>query len=123
MIFNFKQLWTKGEEKIVTKLLVSEVYPLNVDRFLLKQLLEKRIEVKVEEVRTRIKGPWMIAHVIFEDEAAIKKLEHVWSINYLKDLCRIAPANVTKEELKTGTNSLPNLRICHSVLQQDPEQY
>ena len=60
-------------KKFVTKLWLSEIYlTLNVDRFLLKQLLEKRTEVKVEDIRIRIKGPQMIAHVIFEDNTAIK---------------------------------------------------
>ena len=107
--FRLKPIINKGDEEIRNKTLIIRDLPLNVDRFLLKQLLEKRTEVKVEDVRTRIKEPWMIAHVIFEDEAAIKKLEHVWSINYLKDLCRIAPANITKEEIKNRNKFIAKL--------------
>jgi hypothetical protein len=110
--FRLEPIMNKGDEEIRNKTMVIRDLPLNVDRFLLKQLLEKRTEVKVTDIRTRIKGPWMIAHVIFEDEAAIKTLENVWSINYLKDLCRIAPANVTKEEIENRnkfTAKLANL--------------
>ena len=40
----------------------------------------------------------MVATVTFEKEEALAAFNNQWSLVYLKDLCRIEPANITKEE-------------------------
>src|SRR3954451_22648464 len=46
----------------------------------------------------------MTAHMTFEDAKAIEKFENMWNIAYIKDYCRLALANVTKDEIKMQNN-------------------
>src|ERR1043165_4627565 len=43
-------------------------------------------------------GPYMKATVFFERKEAVESLRNTWSINYLKDLVRIEPAQMSNEE-------------------------
>src|ERR1043165_75643 len=43
-------------------------------------------------------GPYMKATVLFERKEAVESLRNTWSINYLKNLVRIEPAQMSNEE-------------------------
>ncbi|CAJ0636580.1 245_t:CDS:2 [Entrophospora sp. SA101] len=52
------------------------------------------------------------AQITFKDKESMSKLGDKWSIMYLKDSCRIAPLDVTKEEIderNSRTLKLTNL--------------
>jgi hypothetical protein len=87
-----------GDEEVLNRSIIVRDLPLNVDRTLLQQILEKKTEGKVTEMKIRVKGPFMVANVIFDNANAVNKIKDIWSIVYLKDLCRIEPANITKED-------------------------
>ena len=55
----------------------------------------------VEDVITRVTGPWKTAHVWFENEESANQLKDTWSITYFKDLCRIASASATRDLIET----------------------
>jgi len=64
----------------------------------LRQILEKKANNNITDMKVRVQGPYMVATVTFEKEEALAAFNNQWSLVYLKDLCRIEPANITKEE-------------------------
>ena len=110
--FKLEPIQNRGDDEIKNKTMIVRDLPLNIERALLKKVMERYAECEVTDIKTRITGPWVTAHVTFKEESAIVKLKDTWSIPYLKDLCRLAPANVTREEIEqrnTHTLKLSNL--------------
>jgi len=96
--FKLEPLFNRGDDEIKNRILIVRDLPLNFEKESLKKTLEKLSEGKVETIRTRVTGPWITAHVTFEKEDAIIKVRDTWSIIFLKDFCRIEPANMSGEE-------------------------
>ena len=96
--FKLKPLFNRKDNEIKNRTLIVRDLPLNFEKESLKKTLEKLSEGKVETIRTRVTGPWITAHVTFEKEDAIIKVRDTWSIIFLKDFCRIEPANMSGEE-------------------------
>src|SRR6266516_2063059 len=87
-----------GDEEVQNHSLIVRDLPLNVNCNLLKQILEKMTGGNITDLKIRVKGPFMVANVIFDNANAVNNVKDVWSIVYLKNLCRIEPANITKED-------------------------
>ena len=96
--FKLEPLYNRGDDEIKNKTLIVRDLPLNFEKESLKKTLEKLSGNKVETIRTRVTGPWLTAHVMFENEEAIAKAKDTWSIIFQKDFCRIEPANMSGEE-------------------------
>ncbi len=98
--FRLSSILNRGDDEIKNRTLVVRDLPLNMEKNILKKILERKAGVEVTDIKTKVTGPWMTAHVTFQTDTAINALKDVWSIPYLKDLVRIAPANVTGEEIE-----------------------
>ena len=73
--------------------------PLDVNRQTLKTIMEKM--GTVTDIKLQISEMWYKAYVTYEDKATVEdKFQDTWSIFYLKDLCRVAPANFTRQEIE-----------------------
>ena len=96
--FKLEPLYNRGDNEIKNKTLIVKDLPLNFEKESLKKTLEKLSGNKVETIRTRVTGPWLTAHVMFENEEAIVRAKVTWSIIFQKDFCRIEPANMSGEE-------------------------
>src|SRR5205823_4685988 len=101
-------IMNKGDEDVKNRILIVRDLPLDMNKETLTKILEKHTKTKVTSITSRVTGvtsitsrvtgPWITANVIFDEQQAIKNIERSWSIAYLKDLCRIAPASFTKED-------------------------
>lgn len=98
--FRLTSILNRGDDEIKNRTLVVRDLPLNMEKNILKKILERKTGIEVTDIKTKVTGPWMTAHVTFQTDAAINTLKDVWSIPYLKDLVRIAPANITGEEIE-----------------------
>ena len=87
-----------GDEKVKNRTLIVRDLSLNMYRNTLRQILEKKANNNITDMKVRVQGPYMVATVTFEKEEALAAFNNQWSLVYLKDLCRIEPANITKEE-------------------------
>lgn len=87
-----------GDEEVKNRTLIVRDLPLNMYRNTLRQILEKKAKTNIVDMKVRVQGPYMVATVTFEKEEALTAFNNQWSLVYLKDLCRIEPANMTKEE-------------------------
>ena len=91
-------LHNRGDQEIKEKTLIMRDLPLNANKDIIKGILEQRTGCTILDIKNKISGPWITSHVTFENKTAVEKLKDTWSMNYLKDLCKIAPANYTKED-------------------------
>jgi len=96
--FKLTLLKDRGDEEVQHRTLVVRDLPLDVNRNLLKVILENTFG-KIETLRTRTAGPWYRADVIFEKSESIENNLDCWAIQYKKDLCRVAPAYFTKDDI------------------------
>jgi RNA recognition motif-containing protein len=98
--FKLKPLLNRGDDEIRNRTLVIRDLPLNVEKETLKRIMERKGKYEVTDIKTQVTGPWIKAHVTFKDPKAIDNFNDIWSIPYLKDFCRIAPATITGEEIE-----------------------
>ena len=63
---------------------------------------------KVTDIKLQISGLWYKAYVTYENKSTVEKyFQDKWSVFYLKDLCRVVPVNVTRQEIEEkNRNSL-----------------
>ena len=99
--FKLRQVPNRGDEDILNRTIVVRDLPLNVNKDTLRNIMEKKANCKIEFLLTKVTGPQLSAHVTFEKIEAMEKFNNQWSIIYLKDFCRIAPATMKREELET----------------------
>jgi len=73
---------------------------------MLKTIMEK--VGKVTDIKLQISGLWYKAYVTYENKSTVEKyFQDKWSVFYLKDLCRVVPVNVTRQEIEEkNRNSL-----------------
>ncbi|CAJ0626280.1 6492_t:CDS:2, partial [Entrophospora sp. SA101] len=84
--------------------------PLTAKKEVLMNILSSYGEIT--NIKMRAQGTWYKAQITFKDKESMSKLGDKWSIMYLKDSCRIAPLDVTKEEIderNSRTLKLTNL--------------
>jgi RNA recognition motif. (a.k.a. RRM, RBD, or RNP domain) len=98
--FVLQSIQNRGDDEIKNRTVVIRDLPLNMDKEVLKKKMEQYGEGKVTDIKTKVTGPWLTAHVAFESEKSVGTLSNIWSIVYMKDFCRMAPANVTAEEIE-----------------------
>ena len=98
--FRLKPLLNRGDDEIRNRTLVIRDLPLNVEKETLKRIMERKGKYEVTDIKTQVTGPWIKAHVTFKDPKAIDNFNNIWSIPYLKDFCRIAPATISGEEIE-----------------------
>ena len=87
-----------GDEEVKNRTLIVRDLPLNMYRNTLRQILEKKANNNITDMKVRVQGPYIVTTVTFEKEEALAAFNNQWSLVYLKDLCRIEPANIIKEE-------------------------
>ena len=64
------------------------------------KIIMKKVR-KVFNIKLQISGLWYKAYVTYENKLTVKDhFQNKWSIFYFKDLCRVAPTNVTKQDIK-----------------------
>ena len=97
--FKLRPIPNNGDVETLDRTLIVRDLPLNADKELLRNILERHSQGTIEEIKTRVTGPWLTAHARFSDASAVKKFDNVWSIIYMKDFCRIAPSNASKEDI------------------------
>ncbi|CAJ0862997.1 4039_t:CDS:2, partial [Entrophospora sp. SA101] len=71
--------------------------PLTAKKEVLMNILSSYGEIT--NIKMRAQGTWYKAQITFKDKESMSKFGDKWSIMYLKDSCRIAPLDVTKEEI------------------------
>ena len=109
--FKLTLLKDRGDIDIQRRILVVRDLPLDINCNLLKAILKDKFS-KIENLKTRLAGPWFRADVTFESADGIESNLDCWAIQYKKDLCRIAPAYFTRdniEERNQHTVKLTNL--------------
>lgn len=109
--FKLTLLKDRGDEEVQRRTLVVRDLPLDVNRRLLHTILEAQFG-EIESLKLRLAGPWYRADVTFTDAEGIERKLDCWSIQYKKDLCRVAPAYFTREHIEArnaNTVKLTNL--------------
>ena len=97
--FQLKPINNRGDDETKDRTVVIRDLPLDVNRQTLKTIMEKM--GTVTDIKLQISGMWYKAYVTYEDKATVEnKFQDTWSIFYLKDLCRVAPANFTRQEIE-----------------------
>ncbi len=104
--FQLTPIQNRGDDEVKDKTVVIRDLPLDVDRLTLKTIMEK--VGTVTDIKLQISGLWYKAYVTYENKSTVEEhFQDKWSIFYLKDLCRVAPANVTRQEIdERNRNSL-----------------
>ena len=104
--FQLFPIQNRGDEEVKDKTVVIRDLPLDVDRLTLKMIMGK--VGNVTDIKLQISGLWYKAYVTYEDKSTIDvHFQDKWSIFYLKDLCRVAPANATRQDIEErNKNSL-----------------
>ena len=96
--FLLTPIQNRGDDEVKDKTVVIRDLPLDVDRLTLKTIMEK--VGTVTDIKLQISGLWYKAYVTYENKSTVEEhFQNKWSIFYLKDLCRVAPANVTRQEI------------------------
>ncbi|CAJ0634194.1 13429_t:CDS:2 [Entrophospora sp. SA101] len=78
--------------------------PLTAKKEVLMNILSSYGEIT--NIKMRAQGTWYKAQITFKDKESMSKFGDKWSIMYLKDSCRIAPLDVTKEEIDERNSSV-----------------
>ena len=97
--FKLTLLKDRGDEEVQHRTLVVRDLPLDINRNLFKVILEEKFG-KIENLRMRLAGPWYRADVTFESSEGMDTNKDCWAIQYKKDLCRIAPAYFTRDDIE-----------------------
>ena len=97
--FKLSLLKDRGDREIQQRTLVIRDLPLDVNRSLLKAILEDKFG-KIENIKFRVAGPWYRADATFETSEGIEKNIDCWTIQYKKDFCRIAPAYFSRDDIE-----------------------
>ena len=108
----------RADEEVKDRTLVVRDLPLDLNKQLLKSILEERFG-EIETMKTRTAGPWFRADVTFNSKDAITNNLDIWSIQYKKDFCRVAPASFNKEQIDQRnmyTAKLTNLPFGTTVI-------
>ena len=87
-----------GDDDVKDRTLIVKDLPLNLNRYTLRQILEKCTLTNVINLKAKVISPYLKATVLFNKKEAVESLRNTWSINYLKDLVRIEPAQMSNEE-------------------------
>ena len=95
-----KPIDNRGDEELINRTMIIRDLPLYFDKEILKRIVEKYSTTEVTDIKSRIQGPWSVANVTLKDAQGVENLKDIWSIPYLKDLCRIAPASFKKEDIE-----------------------
>jgi hypothetical protein len=96
--FHLKPINNRGDEETKDRTVVVRDLPLDVNRQTLRTIMEKM--GTVTDIKLQISGMWYKAYVTYEEKATVEdKFHDIWSIFYLKDFCRVAPANFTRQEI------------------------
>lgn len=96
--FHLTHLKDRGDREVQSRTLIIRDLPLDVNRSLLKAILENQFG-KIDSIKYRLAGPWYRADATFESNVGIENNLDCWSIQYKKDLCRVAPAFFTREDI------------------------
>lgn len=109
--YKLTPLINRGDEEIKNRTLVIRDLPLDTDRNMLKSILESY--GSLDSLKLRLSGSWFRADAIFKEETTIENnFINTWSIQYKKDMCRVAPASYNRsqiEERNSRTAKLTNL--------------
>jgi len=98
--FILTPMQNRGDEEVRERTVMVRDLPLNVDRHILKSVMEDAGEI--EDIKLQISGLWYKAYVTYKNKQIVEnefKSKQIWRLFYLKDLCRVAPATVTKTEI------------------------
>jgi RNA recognition motif-containing protein len=97
--FHLEPIQNRGDEEVRDKTVVVRDLPLDVDRLTLKKIMEK--VGTVTDIKLQISGMWYKAYVTYDNKATVdSQFKNRWSLFYLKDLCRVAPATATRQEIE-----------------------
>lgn len=97
--FKLAPIQNRGDEEMKERTVVIRDLPLDVDRPTLKTIMGKIGEVV--DIKLQISGLWYKAYVTYKDKTTVEDhFKNMWSIFYLKDLCRCAPASITRQEIE-----------------------
>ena len=97
--FKLALLKDRTDEATKRRTLVVRDLPLDVNKHLLSTILENTFG-DLESLKLRPAGPWYRADAVFKSgELLQQKYETIWSIQYKKDLCRIAPAAFSQDDV------------------------
>ena len=97
--FHLEPIQNRGDEEVRDKTVVIRDLPLDVDRLTLKKIMEK--VGTVTDIKLQISGMWYKAYVTYDNKSTVEnQFKDKWSVFYLKDLCRVAPATVAKQEIE-----------------------
>ncbi len=75
--FKLSSILNRGDDEIKNRTLVVRDLPLNMEKNILKKILERKAGVEVTDIKTKVTGPWMTAHVTFQTDIAINTLKDV----------------------------------------------
>ena len=88
----------KGDNDTLERSLVIRDLPLDLDKNLLKLIIEEKFG-QIDSLTTRLAGPWYRADVMLKSKDNIEENIDMWAIQYKKELCRIAPAYFSREQI------------------------
>jgi len=69
-----------GDEEVKNRSLIIRDLPLNMYRNTLRQILEKKANNNVIDMKVRVQEPYMVATVTFEKEEALAVFNNQWSL-------------------------------------------
>src|SRR5579859_2811167 len=83
--------------------------PLNLNKEMIRRAMEKIGGDIVTNIKTRVKGPWLTASVIYTKEDTVLVLKNKWYVLIGKDLCKMFPLDITRDEIENRNRHMVKL--------------
>ena len=97
--FKLESIENKGDDDFRNRSMTLRNLPLGINKATIRNAMERKGEDIVTDIKTRVQGPWLTAVVTFANQDTVKKLANQWYILIGKDLVKLSPLNITKEEI------------------------
>ena len=72
---------------------------LNVNKYTIRNIMKRHGENEVTDIKLRAQGSWLTVVVTFVKAKTVNRLANLWYILIGKDLVKLSPLNITKEEI------------------------
>src|SRR5579859_798930 len=104
-----QSIMNRGDDKVRRRTIMLRNLPLNLNKEMIRKAIEKIRGDIVTDIKTRVKGPWLTASVIYTKEDTVVALKNKWYVLIEKDLCKMSLLDITRDEIENRNRHMVKL--------------
>src|SRR5579859_4048260 len=104
-----QSIMNRGDDEVRRRTMMLRNLPLNLNKEMIRKAMEKIGGDIVTNIKTRVKGPWLTASVIYTKEDTVLALKNKWYVLIGKDLCKMSPLDIFREKIENRNRYIVKL--------------